>query len=158
MRSSCATQQALHIVPLEAQHLLTIERQPSQRELLGLDASLTEEQAEMHAAQRLSRAALADGRVLCCFGIIESFPGRHGLAWAIFAPGLGAHHVGITRAARALVETSGLARIEAIAACEDPDVRSPEMRWCELVGLERAHVLRKFGGNSATCILYERIR
>lgn len=162
---------------LEPEHLLKIRRQPSQRTILGMDAAMGEDEAEGLAAQEIAFSAFAGNRLLACLGIAEQFPGRQGVAWAIMAEGIGRHHVALTRFAQFLVANSGLARIECIAQANDiehviarvPDADpwaivqavladpTPEIRWAIMVGFAPAHVLRRYGGLSETCLLLERL-
>lgn len=155
-----------------------IERQPSQRALLGMTSDMTREEGEFHAGQRIAWTAWADRRRYACFGISETFEGLQGVAWSILAPGLGvARHLQLTRFMRKILQASSLARIELIATANDaeailarwPDLDgaqlleavmvnpSRECAWARVLGLTPAHVLRKFGGASETCVLFERI-
>lgn len=156
---------------------IAIKRQPSQRRVLGLDAQMSSEEAEHHAAQRVAWTAWHDDRRVACFGISETFAGVQGVAWAILAPRIGALHLPLTRFMRGEIASAGLARIELLAAANDaeailsrwPDLDpaqllaavmvnpTRECAWARLLGLTPAHVLRRFGAASETCVLFERI-
>lgn len=162
---------------LDAVDLIAIERQPSQRLQLGQVVDVSPEEAAALATQPLAFAVEADGRLICCMGIMETFPGKQGVAWAIFAPGIGRAHVAITRHARWQLAHCGLARVEAIVLGADAEpivtrwphldgaqllaavlaTPTPECRWAAAIGLQPAAVLRKFGGASETHVLFERI-
>ena len=163
---------------LTADDLLAIERQPSQRLLLGAAESIERDEAEALADQDDAWSCWRGDRLLACVGINETFPGRQGVAWALLATALGAAHLPLTRFVAGRIAASPLARIEAFArsAVGDPAfdqfpeldsgqkvaivmaAPSPELRWARRVGLEPAHVLRKFGAASETYVLCERIR
>jgi hypothetical protein len=163
---------------LEPEDILSIDLQASQRMTLGIDtASCTLEEAEELAQEREAWAVRSDGRLIACIGIRETFPGRHGVAWAILATGIGAAHLTMTRFARERIVNCGLQRVEAIVRAADAEsvlehfpglngqqlidmvltMATPECVWARLVGLRPAHVLRKFGANGETQILFERI-
>lgn len=166
-----------HVVPLFIEHLLSIHRQPSQHLQLGIDAQLTEEEAEELAGEREAWACLDGDRLIACIGIRETFPGVQGVAWAVLAEGLGRCHLPLTRFARSRIEQSPLRRIEAIARSADAEaiidqfpgldgamlleavmaLPTPECSWARLCGLTPAHVLRQFGAASETQVLFERI-
>lgn len=98
-------------------------------------------------------ARAGDGRILGCAGIYELFAGKHGLAWAVLAEGIGAAHLAISRFARARIAESGLNRIEAMAnACD-----GAACRWPMLLGMEAAAVLRKWGPDEETLLLFEKV-
>lgn len=168
----------LTIVPLEAEHLLRIEQQPSQRYVLGRLAVFSEEEAEAHASQKVAYTAFLGDRIMACMLIYETFPDQVGVAYAVLAEGLGRHHLQLTRFIKGKIEESRLPRIEVIAPCWDIEdlaalhpefdawqlvqaalrVPTPEVRWALLLGLKPAHVLRKYGGRCESFMLFERIR
>lgn len=174
---------ALTFRRLRASDCLTIERQASQRTVLGLDAEMTWEEAELHAAQPVGWTALAtkaDGseRIIACFGISETFPGQVGVGWAMLADGLGRHHLQLTRFVAKIIAECTLPRLEVIAPCSDVEpiarefpqfdpwalvqaalaVPTRECRWALLLGLRPAHVLRRHGAADESYMLFERIR
>lgn len=170
-------QRDVAFVRLQPQHLFAIERQPSQQVLLGVEASVTEEEAGILCSMPEAWAMLVGGRPIACFGISEIFAGHHGVAWAVLASGLGRAHVALTRFARARLAACGYARIETFARAEDveglvaryPNMdtgqlvamvmtrQTPEIRWARLLGFGAAHVLRRYGGGDETYMLLERI-
>lgn len=145
---------------LSGSDLLTIQRQETQRLTLGLDATPTLEEADALADEPEAwtlRRVHRDGsaRIVACIGIVETFPGVQGVAWAVLAAGIGADHLALTRFARAMLARSmsagGLQRIEAIAK------PGREAEWAKLCGLAPVHLLRKFGAASETYFLCERL-
>lgn len=156
---------------LVADDLLTIERQPSQRTVLGIDGTFSAEEADMLACQRIGWTLRQGGRILACFGIMEPFPGVQGVAWALLGEGIGAAHLAMTRFAAMQLAHSGLARVEVLAKCaatpenfdHDAAMRwamaadriTPECRWARMVGLRAAHVLHRYGAQSETHMLFE---
>lgn len=97
----------------------------------------------------------ADGRVLACYGIAETFPGRQGTAWAMLSADMGiAAHARMTRFARLRVATSQLARVECLIA-DDPTGRSA--KWATACGMVREATLRCWGGASETIHVHARV-
>ena len=163
---------------MTAADAMTIERQPSQRVQLGLDASMTIEVAADLAAGGEAWTAWRGCTPVACVGLRETFPGVQAVAWAILSRGLRGDHVAITRFTARRIAASPYRRIEAIciAAVDaeailssfpglDPAqlleavlcVRGPQARWAEALGLTPSAVLRCFGAASETHILFERI-
>lgn len=163
---------------LQARDLIEIEVQPSQRRQFGLPMQFDSEDAEALAAQPDAWTAMIGDRIACCIVIGENFPGKSGVATALFAPGIGHHHRALTRFARELVANSPLPRIEAVAIANDAERilerfphldpyelltsvmvdATPQCRWAMLTGFTPIAVLRKFGAASETHVLFERIR
>jgi NaMN:DMB phosphoribosyltransferase len=137
-----------------ASDALVIQRQASQRVQLGLERDMTIEEADSLIEDGEAWTAIADERIVACMGLRETFPGRQAVAWAILAEGVGGAHLAVTRFARRRIAQSRLARIEAIVRAAVP----AECAWAKLVGLQAAHVLRCFGAQSETHVLYERVR
>lgn len=143
------------ISPMIGADALEIQRQASQRVQLGIEREILLEEADDIAAGPGEAWTLRHhGRIVACLGLRETFPGRQAVAWAILAEGIGAAHLAISRFARRRVAESPLRRIEAIVRAEV----HAECVWARLVGLQAAHVLRCFGAQSETHVLFERIR
>lgn len=167
---------------MRAADLAEIRLQATQREQLGQAVAFDQDEAEQLAAQPVAwtvrdRATGEYGRILCCMAIAETFPGKQGVAMALFADNLGAAHVGLTRWARRCITDSKLPRVEAIALANDAEAilarfpyldpwellhavmvqPTPPCRWAMAVGLKPVAVLRKFGGAGQTHVLFERI-
>jgi hypothetical protein len=165
------------IIRLDPDHLVEIPVQASQRLTLGIDRDVSREEAEELADEAEAWSIFAQGRLIACFGIRETFPGKQGVAWATLADGIGPAHLAMTRFAASRIRQSKLKRIEAIvrAACAESvlahfpgldsqqlidavlTMATPECVWARLVGLKPAHVLRKFGASGETCMLFERL-
>lgn len=167
----------LRFSTLQASDLFAIEPQTSQATVLGFTSDLEQEEAEAIAAQRIAWTAREEsGRIVACFGINEPFPGGHqGFAWSILAPGIGAAHLQLTRFCKAQITGSGLARVDLMARAADvehvlasrPQLDSgmavavamcrptPECRWATLLGFTPAHVLRRYGPDCETFMLFE---
>ena len=168
---------------LRASDPLTIELQPSQETVLGLDARMEYAEAEHHAQQPVAWTAFTRGRngaerIVACFGLQETFPGHVGVGWAMLAAGVGAHHLQLTRFVRNVIATAPLARIEVMARAADIEPvaaafphfdpwqlvqaamerPTPECRWAQALGLKARHVLRRFGMADETYMLFERVR
>ena len=163
---------------LQPEDLLSMQSQASQRTTLGLETqTYSIEDAECLADQHEAWAVRSQGRLIACIGIRETFPDAQGVAWADLATGVGSAHLTMTRFARSRIVGAGLRRIEAIVRGPDAEsilaqfpgidgamlleacmtMATPECVWAQLVGLRPAHVLRKFGLNGETHILFERI-
>lgn len=167
-----------HVRRMVPSDLAEIEVQPSQSLQMGLPTQFTQEEAEALSDQRDAWTALDGDRIICCISIAENFPGRSAVAMALFAHGLGAAHVPLTRFARQIVAESPLPRIEAVAVANDAEAilaRFPHLdpyelltsvmveptapcRWAVMAGLTAVACLRKFGAASETHVLFERIR
>lgn len=171
---------ALAIVPMTAGHALALERQASQRVQLGVIADFTREEAERLAAAPGEAWAALDGtRVVAVFGLVETFARRQATAWAVLSSDVGRHHLAITRFCARRIAQSVHCRIEAIVECADaeavlarhPDLdagellavlslgafETPGVRWARACGLKPAAVLRRYGADSETHMLCERI-
>jgi hypothetical protein len=155
----------VEVVRLDPVHLVSIERQPSQQVQLGLPLRLSLSECRALSDQPEAYAMVDGARVLGCFGLVEAYAGRQAVAWAILASGLHAVHTRMSRFIRRRIEAAGYARIEAVAiapqtaetltdALANP---TPEMRWARLLGLQPAHLLKKFGAASETHVLFERV-
>lgn len=169
-------------VRLLPEHLMRIERQPSQAMFLGTEADTTEAEAvqlaQMPEAWTMLVGPADAERIVACFGIAELFTGRHGVAWAVLAPGIGAAHLALTRFARMRLDGTAFRRIDVFAKAPDLEPllqarsdldpgqivaiamnrQTPEMRWAGLLGFRPGHVLRRYGGADETCMLLERVR
>lgn len=162
---------------LHPDDLFVIDRQPSQAMAMGLSIEPTIESTQWLAEQPEAWAVLADGRLIACIGIYETFAGAQGVCWAVLAEGIGHHHLALTRFARSRVMASPLARIEALTICADAEailadyplldpvelvaavmaMPTPQCTWARMMGLTPVHVLRRFGAASQTHMLFERI-
>lgn len=150
------------IRPFLAGDVVQLALQPSQHVTLGIHKPIhsIEDGRALEALGPAWTATGEDGRILACYGFGYQFArptgcsGGHALAWAMLAANLGAAHVAITRFARATLAESPIDRIEAIVRAEV----EAEWRWAELVGFERVAVLRAWGPEGETHLLYEHIR
>lgn len=165
----------LDLRPFVAADLIEIEVQPSQAELYGEPLVRDAQTGAALEAQELSRTARdGQGRILACFGINQVFAGRHGVAWALLAEGIGSDHAALTRAMRELIDGSGLVRVEMTVKAADrlrPDMlpnermrfvlgkkqRTAEVRLALALGMEPVHVLRGYGAKSETYLLCEKL-
>ena len=162
---------------LTGDDLREIQVQPSQRSGFGLDGTVSEEMIPFYLAGPQAWACRLNGRLIACFGVAEQHAGMQGVGWALLAAGLGPAHVALTRKARAALADCDLGRVEALVRGPDIEhelakrpwldagqklaialaVPTREMRWASALGLEPAHVLRRFGPHAETALLYERI-
>jgi hypothetical protein len=147
--------------PFLAGDVVQLALQPSQHVALGLYQPVLsiDYGRELEAHSPTAWTAQAGGRILACAGLQLQWPasdrtGGHALAWALFTTGLGAAHVAITRHFRKVVADDPASRVEAIVRA-DVDA---EVRFAELVGFTLAAVLRAWGPEGATHLLYERVR
>jgi hypothetical protein len=144
-----------------AEDVVELALQPSQHVCLGVTRAVhsIEDGEELVEGGPAWTAVARDGRILCCAGFrilwaANEATGGHGVAWALLAADLGPAQVAITRFARARIAESPLDRIEAI-------VRAgvvAEPQWARLVGLRRRALLRKWGPEGKTHLLFERVR
>lgn len=131
--------------------------QPSQWVQAGIDARTMTIDAACDLAARGAAWSARDpqGRLLCCAGIVETFPGRQGTAWAMLAEALGVRqHLAITRFARARIAGCGLVRVESLV---DADPAGRCAKWATAVGLTFNTVLHGWGADSGTVLLFDRV-
>lgn len=169
---------------LRPEDLAEIQLQASQARFLAALPMAGEDPAERAAicAQPVAWSAWVDGRLIACFGIYETFPGAHGVAWALLADGIGTAHLALTRFIQGEIAARDLPRLELLAAAPDVETQiaagtpmglrykaaghvslawrqaTPEMRWAVLLGMEPVHLLRQFGPEGESVMLFERIR
>lgn len=141
--------------------VVRLELQPSQHDYLGMTrpAHGLEDGEELVGGGPAWTAVAADGRILCCAGFRYLWPPTnmftgHAVAWALLARDLGPDHLAVTLFARRQIEESPIGRIEAIVRAGV----SAEPVWARLVGLRRRALLRKWGPEGKTHLLFERIR
>lgn len=152
---------SVSVRPFLAGDVVQLALQPSQHMTLGIHRPIhsIEDGRDIEATGPAWTVIGEDGRILACYGFGYQFwpserSGGHAIAWAMLAAGLGAAHVAITRFARETIAQSPIDRIEAIVRAEV----EAEWRWAELVGFERVAVLRAWGPEGETHLLYEHIR
>lgn len=169
--------------PLHADDLFEIRVQPSQHMQMGVPLRTSRDDALAMAAQPCAWSVRHDGRLIACFGIVETFagvqgPGVQGMGWCWLAADIGAAHLPLTRFMRRVLAESPLARVDLIAAASDAEViltafgqmdpgmllaavmatPTRECTWAQLLGFTPAAVLRKWGAASETHVLFERVR
>jgi hypothetical protein len=144
----------LAIRQMNPEDLLVLQRQPSQALQLGMEIRATVGHARDMIERGEAWTAWRGLTPICCMGILESFPGVQGIAWAVLALGIGWDHLAITRHAKRQIARSPLIRIEALARTSVP----AECSWARAVGLQPEALIRKFGAASEDHMLYSRIR
>lgn len=163
---------------LRAADVLAIEAQPSQRMTRQMEGELDFDAAAQLASETIAWSARRGGQLIACFGIYEKIPGLRGIAWCILAEGIGASHLELTRFLRSQIEGCQLRRVELYAVANSVEVElaslpdldagqvvaiamskpSPECRWAQMLGLRPAHLLRHFGEDGRSEMMFERIR
>ena len=164
--------------PLHADDLFEIRVQPSQHMQMGVPLRTSRDDAMAMAMQPCAWSVRHEGRLIACFGIVETFAGVQGQGWCWLAADLGAAHLPLTRFMRRTLEASPLARVDLIAVASDAEgiltafgqmdpgmllaavMATPtrECTWARLLGFTPAAVLRKWGAASETHVLFERVR
>jgi hypothetical protein len=163
--------------------ILSIERHPDQAVQLGLSGPIGDDDARAMCGAGESGdwgeawSCWWGDSLVACLGLRVTMGGRHVIAWAIMAEGIGAAHLAVTRFARSRVTSGNYVRVEAVALAADveatvirmPDVDAQqlidivmlkptrEIRFAMLAGLKPAHVLRRYGAAGETHMLMERI-
>lgn len=135
-----------------------LQLQPSQWMQAGIaaDAMTAEQATALHGQGEAWTAMAADGRLLCCAGIAELFPGRHGIAWSMLASDLGVRqHMAITRFARDRIAASPLPRIECLV---EDDAAGRGAKWAEACGMRLRAAMPMWGPASADVLLFDRIK
>jgi hypothetical protein len=139
----------IEVVRYEAWHLRELVAQPAQTALKG---TVSPEQAAAVEGP-LSFTALADGRPVCCAGIVEYWPGR-GEAWAFLAADCRKELRAITNAMRRFLEVCPVRRVEAAV---DVDFE-PGHRWCRLLGFKlEASLLKAYLPEGGDVSLYAKV-
>lgn len=151
-------QHGIQFEPFRARDALNIQLQHSQWVEAGIEArGMTIEQARDLEGSAWTAWRMGPGlnmRILCCAGFRELFPGRHAIAWALLAAGIGPRALlTVTRFARARIAESPLVRIE----CLTRDGRA-ERRWAEAVGLAFRAALPGWGAASETICVFDRVK
>lgn len=140
--------------PMLAADAVLLELKPSQHRELGLDEPVfTFEKAADLADNGLAWTAHEGSRILCCSGFRQLYEG-HAIAWAAFALDLGRAGIAITRFAKRQLAAAPFRRIEAIVEAGN-DIA---VEWATRIGLQPVHVLRRYGANDETHILFERVQ
>lgn len=164
--------------PLHADDLFELRVQPSQHVQLGVPLLTSRDDAVAMAMQPCAWSVRDGGRLIACFGIVETFPGVQGESWCRLAEGIGTAHLALTRFIRRVLAASPLTRVNMIAVANDAEAvlarfgpmdagmlleavmarPTRECAWAKLLGFTPQGVLRKFGAASETHVLFERIR
>jgi hypothetical protein len=162
---------------LTANDVLAIQRLPRHGVVFGQPEIATREEAEAMAASPVAWACRYKGELIACFGIVEHFRGRQGLGWTLLADRLGLAHLRLTRFIQQQIDNCGLRRLELLARGPDlegvlarhpgldqgqilalaMEAATPEMRWAQMLGLQPAYVMRQWGADSSTCVVFERL-
>lgn len=116
-------------------------------------AQLGEAAAESLDAAGPAWAAIADGEVIACAGLVPVWEGR-AYAWALLARGAGRHMLRLTRQIRSRLDAAGYRRVEMAvdsgfgAGC----------RWATLLGfrLETPFPMQGYLPNGKAAYLYAR--
>lgn len=157
--------------------VMAMSGRPGQQMTYGLPADYDYDDAAELAGQPVAWAAWQDSALIAAFGIYETFPGQMGICWAMLAEAIGPAHTGITRFIRRQIAESALPRLElyarshdfegmtALAGVHDPAGQlaialadpTPQIRWALLLGMQPAHLLRRFGLVDESWMLFERI-
>lgn len=168
----------VHFSTLTARDVMEIQALPRHAVIFGQPARVSQEEAEVLAAAPIAWAARYDGGLIAAFGIVEHFAGQQGLGWTLLADRLGAAHLRLTRFVAAQIENCGLARLELMARGPDlepilarmPDLdpgqvvelamqaATREMRWALALGMRPAHLLRCWGADCESFMLFERLQ
>lgn len=98
-------------------------------------------------------AAVEDGRVLGCAGVVEVWRDR-GIAWALFSEDALRHWTRVHRATLAVLEDAPWRRIEMHV-----DVgHAAAARWAERLHFQYEGRMRAFTSDGRDCFLYARVR
>lgn len=175
---------SLSVIPMAPEHLMAIKRHPDQQVQCGIDMEATDAIAADLAGVGMAQpwgeawACFWRGDLVACLGLRVTFgTGTHAVAWAVIADGIGPAHLAVTRFARSRVESSPYRRIEATTLANDAEILvkhwgpldaqqlieavmvdpTPECRLAKASGLLPAHVMRVYGADAGTYMLFERI-
>jgi len=140
----------LHIIALKPEHLLAVQMQPAQA---WAAACMTPAMArEVAAGSVVGAAALRDGSVIACAGLVE-LHGERAQAWAMFADEALAHFKTIHRVVGAVLAASPWRRVEMYVDCQ----HEAACRWAARLGFDREGRLHAVTPDGRDCYLYARI-
>lgn len=141
--------------PMLASDVVLLELQPSQHYELGIEeCEMTIERGRDLAENGIAWTGHVGSRILFCGGFRQIYEGQ-AVCWAALTADVGTIAGGkITAFVRDWVARSPYRRLEAIV--EADNTRAVE--WATRVGLVPAHVLRRYGANDETHILFERVQ
>ena len=149
----------LEFRPMLAGDAVLLELQDSQRFELGLDHSqftIVEGRDLAYSEGSIAWTAFRGTRIVAIAGLRQTHKGN-AVAWAALSGAVGCDHLAITRKARQVIEDAVLHgsyhRIEAIMEADNERA----ITWAECVGLRFNTVLRKYGPEGVTHMLFERI-
>jgi hypothetical protein len=97
--------------------------------------------------------ARADGRVICCGGVVPFFPWL-GVLWAILSWDAGIHMVELHRAVGRFLNAQSYRRMEASV----PTSFGAGCRWLTLLGFKEEGILEAYGEAGEDHMRYARIR
>jgi hypothetical protein len=141
---------AIKIVPFEAVHLSMVRTQQSQLNTLPYFRPEYAKALE----QTQSYTAIDGGEVVACGGLGEVWPGR-AMAWSLLSENIGRRILGVTRAARALIDTSPYQRVEIEVAVDFEQGH----RWAKMLGFQlEAPVMRKVLLDGSDASLYAKVK
>ena len=139
-------------IPFRSEHTRALRLQPEQAHLVSVVAEPGYAEA-LYENSLTAVSVFANGRIVACGGVIEVWQDR-GFAWALISKGLPSQFIAIHRAARLMIESCGLGRIEAYI-----DSGFAEgCRWMDLLGfeLDTPKPMQRFA-NGRDCYLYSRV-
>lgn len=137
------------VEPLRVEHVRQLRLQAAQAEFAP---SLTDQHVHDLIVHGEAYAAVADGMVIACAGVLERWHGRAS-AWALLSDQAGRHMLELTRAIAAWLERSGLRRVETHV-----DVNfAAAHRWARLLGFEREGTMRAYTSDGRDADLYARV-
>lgn len=143
----------IEIVPFKKEHMHELLREPHNHFLKTL---LTEAQLEATEHTGLAQTVLrkSTGKVLCCGGVTEYWPGR-GECWCTFTQDCRSEFVAITRTAIRLFESVPVKRIEAAVELHFNEGH----RWIKALGFKLdAPLLQAYFPDGKDAVLYSRVK
>lgn len=143
---------AFQTIPFRAEHARAVRLQPSQAHLVSVvrEAGYVEMLAERSI---VAVSVASNGRIIACGGVMEIWHGR-GFCWALVAKSLPSEFIAVHRAARRMLDTCGIERVEAYI---DEGFEQGQ-RWMDLLGFEQeTPVPMERFANGRACYLYARV-
>ena len=141
----------MNIQPFHPEHLSALLLQPAQagmRPVLA-DPSYGESLAQAGPCY----AAMADGAVIACAGLIPQWPGR-AVAWALVSSAAGPHFLGVHRAVKRALDVHPFRRIETGVVSDFDEGH----RWAKMLGFVREGQMRAYTPDGRNCDLYALVR
>ena len=143
----------MQIEPLTQQHLLSIELQDEQVNMLPAIESGAFYDNVVQGSSLPSFAALQDGVVMGCYGATLLWDNR-AMAWVLLSKHVGKHMRQAVRMANQYLEALPVARLEAYIRADF----NAGHQWARLLGFDPEGLMRCFFSDGQDAYMYARVK